>query len=121
GGARAEGEIGRVVKWVLLHVAQQERLGTPTGPAAVAPRTVGVSRAPDGVLGGGHRELVICRVVVVQGQADLLEVVDALGAASGLARRLYGGGEQGGQNRRWWGYPEQAHQGGSARTLPFPA
>ena len=37
-------------------------------------------------------------MVVVQGQADLLQVVDALGAAGGLARRLHGGQEQADQD-----------------------
>ena len=39
------------------------------------------------------------RHVVVQGQADLLEVVDALDAPGRLARRLHGGQEQGDQHR----------------------
>ena len=38
-------------------------------------------------------------VVVVDAQADLLEIVDALGAACGLAGRLHGGQQQGDQHR----------------------
>ena len=36
--------------------------------------------------------------VIHDGQADLLEVVDALGAAGGLAGRLHGGEQQGDEN-----------------------
>ena len=36
--------------------------------------------------------------VVVQGQADLLEVVDALGTPGGFAGRLDGGQQQGDQD-----------------------
>ena len=39
-------------------------------------------------------------LVVVQGQADLLEVVGALDPPRGLAGRLDGGQEQGDQDRR---------------------
>ena len=35
----------------------------------------------------------------MQSQADLLQVVDALGAAGGLAGRLHGGQQQGDQDR----------------------
>ena len=38
-------------------------------------------------------------LVVVQPQADLLEVVGALDAARGLAGRLHGGQQQGDQHR----------------------
>ena len=45
-----------------------------------------------------ERERVVGVVVVVQGEADLLQVVDALRPAGGLARRLDGGQEQGDQH-----------------------
>jgi hypothetical protein len=41
-----------------------------------------------------HREGAIDIMVIVQGEADLLEVVDALGASGGLAGRLDGGQQQ---------------------------
>ena len=47
---------------------------------------------------GGHRPEGV--VVVVDGQADLLEVVDALGASGGLAGRLDGGQQAGRSGRR---------------------
>ena len=45
-----------------------------------------------------RRERSDGRVVVVQSQADLLEVVDALGASGRLACRLNGRQEQGDEN-----------------------
>ena len=45
---------------------------------------------------GGKQSLTL--VVVVQRQADLLQVVDALGPPGRLARRLHGGQEQGDQH-----------------------
>src|SRR5512135_316531 len=48
-----------------------------------------------GVGDGGGREMVVRAVEVVEGEAHLLEVVDALGAAGRLARRVHGGQEQG--------------------------
>ena len=40
----------------------------------------------------------LCVVVVVERQAELLEIVDALGTAGGLAGRLHGGQQQGDQD-----------------------
>src|SRR5262249_43171834 len=42
-----------------------------------------------------HRELFVSVMVVVQGQSNLLHVVDALGAGSGLAHLLDGRNEKG--------------------------
>jgi hypothetical protein len=51
------------------------------------------------VLRAAHREDVVGAVIVVQGQADLLQVVGALGPPSGLAGGLDGGQEQADQDR----------------------
>ena len=46
-------------------------------------------------------------VVVVHPQADLLEVVEALGAAGGLPRRLHGRQQQGRTARRSMDFPSR--------------
>ena len=63
-----------------------------------------------------HGEDVVDRVVVVQGQADLLEVVDALGPPGGLAGRLHGGQEQGDQDGDDGDDDQQFDQGEATTT-----
>jgi len=48
---------------------------------------------------GGRRELLEAVVVRVRRQAELLEVVLALGAVGGLAHLLHGGQQQADQHR----------------------
>ena len=68
------------------------RLGAPAHPGCARQDVAGP------VPTSRQREDVVGRVVVVQRQADLLQVVDALGAAGGLAGRLHGGQQQADQD-----------------------
>ena len=68
-------------------------MGAPAHPGRVVVPGVDLD------LGMPKREPAGSALVVVQGQADLLEVVDALDAAGGLARRLHGGQQQRDQDR----------------------
>ena len=85
--SRAQGkavvEVDRVEEWRLLQVGEQHHCGRPVVPAGFA----------DSLGEDAHGALV-----VVQGEADLLEVVDALGTPGRLARRLHGGQQQGDQH-----------------------
>jgi hypothetical protein len=56
------------------------------GRPRVLPRVIGVVRIGDFLVGG--RESAVRIVMIVQRQHQLFEIVTALGAAGGLARRL---------------------------------
>jgi hypothetical protein len=60
---------------------------------------------------GTQGEHVVGRVVVVQSQADLFEVVNALRSPGGFAGRLHGGQQQGDQDRNYRDDDEQFDQG----------
>ena len=74
-------EVDGIVDRALLQVAQHQRMGAP-GPSILGEGTVGEN--------GAEGEAIIGGVVVVHGEAYLLQIVDAGGAAR-LARRLHGG------------------------------
>ena len=62
---------------------------------------VGAKRAGGGrIIADGGRQVLMRVVVVVSGQAELLEVVRALHAAGGLADLLHRGQQQPDQDRR---------------------
>ena len=63
-----------------------------------------------------RRERLIGVVVIVQGQAPLLEVVGALAAAGGFAGGLHGRQEQGDQNANNGDDDEQFHESERALT-----
>ena len=62
-------------------------------------RPPGVSPAGDVTVDPARRERVVTVTVVMQGQADLLEVVDALDPPGGLSGRLHGRQQQRDQHR----------------------
>src|SRR5262249_50739244 len=74
------GEVDRVEHRTLLDLGQQVRRRRPLVPGPLEVVTAG--------------ERVDGRDVVVDGQADLLQVVDALHPAGGLACGLHGGQQQ---------------------------
>src|SRR5262249_37832152 len=89
-GPHRPAEIDLLVQVVLFDVGQQVGRPAPARPDVVVGGAVGVRVAID-VAG---REAVVGVVVVVQGQADLLEVVRTLHACGGLADLLHGRQQQ---------------------------
>src|SRR5262249_16070987 len=63
------------------------------------------------------REMVVGVVVVVQGEADLFEVVGAAHAVGGLADLLHGGQEQANQDANNGDDDQQFNQGKPASSL----
>ena len=96
GRVDAVGEIDRVVERLLLHVGQEQDAPRPVVPAEIA---VPPRQPADDV------------VVIVDGDADLLQVVDALRAPGGLARGLDGGQQQRDQNGDDRDHHQQFDQG----------
>ncbi len=78
-------EIDLVVDIALFQVGQQEGRPAPSGPHVVVGGAVGVGVA----IQVAGRKVLVGVVILVQRQADLLEVVDALAACGGLAHLLY--------------------------------
>src|SRR5262249_29264007 len=64
------------------------------------------------------REHRMGRLIVVDGQAELFEVVDALGAPGRLARRLDGREQQGDQYRNNCDDDQELDQGETTSSLP---
>ena len=81
-------EIDAVVKGALLHLVQANGRPSPSRD-----RRCRTSRGPSAKV--ARRKASDWRVVVVQGDADLLEIVDALDAPGGLAGGLDGGQQAG--------------------------
>ena len=85
---RRVAEVDRIVRGRVLEVAEHER------EHAVLTRRLGAIQR--GLLEGDppRREDVVRRLVIEHRQAHLLHVVEALGPAGRLARRLHRGQEQ---------------------------
>ena len=93
---RREAEVDGVVDGWSPPIWGRIRARQLRGSLAGRPRPTAV--AGSGLITPPERERAVGVVVVVQGQADLLEVVDALGAAGGLAGRLHGRQQQADQD-----------------------
>ncbi len=73
------------------------------------------TRQPTGVV--GTREDAVSRVVIVRGQAELLDVVDALRASCRFAGRLHGGQQQGDQHANDRNHDQKFDQRETTPTL----
>ena len=102
------GIVGRVERG-LLHVGQERH--------EAAHRLVGAPRGQ--VLGEGrHRIATVGALVIGQPQAELLEVVGALGTPRGLARRLHGREQQGDQHGDDRDHHQKLDQGEASSSHP---
>ena len=87
GGVHTPVEIDRIVKRGLPKVAKQLAMGADPIPGDVTAQVNHILRRT-------HRKNVVGCVVIVEGAADLFEIVGALNAAGGFAGRLHGGKQQ---------------------------
>src|SRR5262249_61357237 len=96
-------EVERVERGAGFQERKEARQGAPATVDELAGgrRGAEIRRLPP------RGEGAIGALVVVQRQADLLEVVGALGAPGGLARRLGGGQQKGDQDRDDGGPPPE--------------
>ena len=69
---------------------------------------------------GALRQVAVGALEVEDAQADLLEVVDALGAAGGLAGRLHRRQQQADQHGDDRDHHQQLDQGEARTTMPGP-
>src|SRR5262249_51283925 len=101
-------------KGVLLKVGQEQ--GSPAPPRRTIAIVVAVGdpgrRAVGGRIGGdvGRREALVGVVEVVQRQAEMMQMVDALSAVRGFADLLDGGHEQTNENANNRDYHQQLDQ-----------
>src|SRR5262245_47960906 len=97
-------EVDRVVEWLSLHVAQEQRLGGPGAPTLIWAVSLGPGHCTS------QRERIVGGVVVVYAQAELLQVIGALGPTGCLACRLHGGQQEGNQDGDDRDHDEQLDQ-----------